>query len=42
MALSDFEVVRQSGQATQADLQKAYEKSKRPLNPTFLIFSISR
>ena len=27
MALSDFEVVRQSGQATQADLQKAYEKT---------------
>lgn len=27
MALSDFDVVRQSGQATQADLQKAYEKT---------------
>lgn len=27
MALADFEVVRQSGQATQADLQKAYEKT---------------
>ncbi|WP_263577025.1 tape measure protein [Acinetobacter pseudolwoffii] len=27
MALADFETVRQSGQATQADLQKAYEKT---------------
>lgn len=27
MALSDFDVVRQSGQATQSDLQKAYEKT---------------
>lgn len=27
MALADFDVVRQSGQATQSDLQKAYEKT---------------
>lgn len=27
MALADFETVRQSGQATQAELQKAYEKT---------------
>src|SRR5690606_39740878 len=27
MALSDFDVVRQSGQATQSDLQKAYAKT---------------
>ena len=30
MALSDFETVRQSGQATQEQLQQAYEKTSTP------------